>query len=65
MSPCPRQATEDLKKLLQQPGATEQLCAILGSSASPQVRQYAAVILRKRLSKARMWAKLGDEFQNR
>ncbi|KAF0294994.1 Importin-4 [Amphibalanus amphitrite] len=60
-----QQATEELKTLLQQPGAVEQLCAVLGTSSSPQVRQYAAVILRKRLAKARMWAKLGDQFQNR
>ncbi|XP_037085463.1 importin-4-like [Pollicipes pollicipes] len=59
-----QQATEELKRLLQAPGAVEQLCAVLGRSSSPQVRQYAAVILRKRLAKARQWAKLGQQFQD-
>jgi len=59
-----QQATEELKVLLREPGAVEQLCAVLGRSSSAQVRQYAAVILRKRLGKARQWTKLDQQFRD-
>ena len=40
------QATEELRVAFKQNAVIPELCGILASSASPQVRQYAAILLR-------------------
>ena len=39
-------ATQDLKAAFKQPGVIAELCGVLGSSQTVQIRQYAAVLLR-------------------
>ena len=39
-------ATAELRVAFKQPDFVAQLCSLLDSSSSPQVRQYAAVLLR-------------------
>jgi len=50
-------ATADLRAAFKQPGVIPELCAVLTSSPQLQVRQYAAVLLRKKFHKARSWRK--------
>lgn len=52
------QATNDLKNLLRDPGINLALCHCLASSPNAQVRQYAAVLLRRKMVKAKNWKKL-------
>ena len=49
------QATADLQEALKHPETIHALCEVVVTSANPQLRQYAAVILRKRLIKLRNW----------
>ncbi|KAL5466681.1 hypothetical protein EMCRGX_G030825 [Ephydatia muelleri] len=51
-----RQATQDLQSIYKDPSVVPVLCQILTSSHNPQIRQFAAVVLRKRLVK--MWKRL-------
>lgn len=51
-------ATEELRLAFKDPEVIPTLCRILTTSASPQIRQYAAVLLRKKFSKSRSWNKL-------
>lgn len=53
-----QEGTKELGDLLKTPGVVGELCKVMGTSTAPQVRQYAAVILRKRLGKSRHWVKL-------
>ncbi|CRL01971.1 CLUMA_CG015064, isoform A [Clunio marinus] len=50
-----QKATEELNEALKRPETIQILCEIVVRSANPQLRQYAAVILRKRLVKLRFW----------
>ncbi|XP_013410822.1 importin-4-like [Lingula anatina] len=50
-----KQATEQLKQLYKDPNIVPVLCGVIGTSQNPQVRQYAAVLLRRKISKARQW----------
>lgn len=50
--------------MLKSPSVVGELCQVMGTSAAPQVRQYAAVILRKRLGKTRHWMKLEADVKN-
>ncbi|XP_060031272.1 importin-4 isoform X2 [Erinaceus europaeus] len=45
-----RQATEQLRTALRDPAALPALCDLLASAADPQIRQFAAVLTRRRLS---------------
>jgi len=58
-------ATEDLRAAFKQPGVIPELCGVLGSSQKVQIRQYAAVLLRKKFSKSGSWFKfsLADRSQ--
>jgi hypothetical protein len=51
-------ATADLRTAFKQPGAIAELCGVLSTSLQPQVRQYAAVLLRKKFHKGKAWGKL-------
>ncbi|EEB17594.1 Importin-4, putative [Pediculus humanus corporis] len=52
------QGTKELREAFKNPEAIPALCNVLSTSNNPQIRQYAAVILRKRLSKQKHWNKL-------
>ncbi|CAI7993545.1 Importin-4 [Geodia barretti] len=51
-----QQATRDLQAVYRNPDVIPGLCTLLHSSPNPQIRQFAAVLLRKRLVK--LWKKL-------
>ncbi|XP_070585747.1 importin-4 isoform X2 [Erythrolamprus reginae] len=52
-----QQATAQLKEVMKQPAALSHLCHVMTSSQDPQIQQFAAVLLRRRLSKH--WKKIG------
>ncbi|KAE8750906.1 hypothetical protein FOCC_FOCC002334 [Frankliniella occidentalis] len=56
-----QKGTAELREAFQKPGVILELCTVVVSSSNPQIRQYAAVLLRKRLSKAKHWNKLSAE----
>jgi len=56
-----KKASEELRVAFKDPGVIPELCRILGTSTSPQTRQYAAVLLRKKFSKQKNWNKLNAE----
>ncbi|XP_054850863.1 importin-4 isoform X2 [Eublepharis macularius] len=51
-----QQATIQLKEALKQPSALSHLCQVMSNSRNPQIRQFAAVLVRRRLTKH--WRKL-------
>jgi hypothetical protein len=53
-----QQATRDLQGVYRNPEVIRDLCSLLQTSPNPQIRQFAAVLLRKRLVK--LWKKLPD-----
>lgn len=55
------QATHDLQEAFKRPETVPAFCDLIVSSANPQVRQYSAVLLRKRLAKLRNWQVLPQE----
>ncbi|XP_034255922.1 importin-4-like [Thrips palmi] len=59
-----QKGTAELREAFQKPGVILELCNVVVSSTDPQIRQYAAVLLRKRLSKSKHWAKLSPEEKN-
>ncbi|XP_032963784.1 importin-4 isoform X2 [Rhinolophus ferrumequinum] len=56
-----RQATEQLQIALRDPAALPALCDSLASAADPQIRQFAALLIRRRLSTR--WRRLGAEHR--
>ncbi|XP_039286154.1 importin-4-like, partial [Nilaparvata lugens] len=56
-----QEGTKELREAFKDPGVISSLCNVLVSSSNPQVRQYAAVLLRKRLSKSQHWTRLSAE----
>ncbi|XP_065913448.1 importin-4-like [Dysidea avara] len=58
-----RQATAELQTIYKHPSIIPSLCEVLEGSQNPQYRQYAAVLLRKRLVK--LWKKLDEETHTR
>lgn len=59
-----QQATQQLKELFKDPNIVPGLCQVLGASQVPQVRQYAAVLLRRKIQKSRHWSALSAEIQH-
>ncbi|KAK7085046.1 Ran GTPase binding [Halocaridina rubra] len=59
-----QEGTRELGEVLKTPGVVGDLCRVMGTSTAPQIRQYAAVILRKRLAKSRHWSKLDNDVKN-
>ncbi|XP_059088623.1 importin-4-like [Tigriopus californicus] len=54
--------TRELKAALSSPQALPELCSVLTTTtASPEVRQYAAVLLRKKFGQERLWLGLSGE----
>ncbi len=56
-----QQGTAELKEAFKHPMAIQELCTVLVSSQSPQIRQYSALLLRKKLSKSKTWRSLSAE----
>ncbi|XP_039110639.1 importin-4 isoform X1 [Hyaena hyaena] len=56
-----RRATEQLQTALRDPAALPALCDLLASAADPQIRQFAAVLTRRRLSTR--WRRLAAEHR--
>ncbi|XP_006217341.2 importin-4 [Vicugna pacos] len=54
-----RRATEQLQTALRDPAALPALCDLLASAGDPQIRQFAAVLTRRRLSTC--WRRLAAE----
>lgn len=59
------EATRELRDAFRDPGICSALCGVLCTAQSPQVRQYAAVLLRRKLCKKRQWSALSPENQLR
>jgi len=57
-------ATQDLKTAFKQPGVIPELCGVLSNSQTVQIRQYAAVLLRKKFTKPGSWFKFTQEDRN-
>ncbi|XP_032091692.1 importin-4 isoform X1 [Thamnophis elegans] len=57
-----QQATAQLKEVLKEPAALSHLCYVMTHSQDPQIQQFAAVLLRRRLSKH--WKKIGAADQD-
>uniref|UniRef100_A0A8C4YLU3 Importin 4 n=1 Tax=Gopherus evgoodei TaxID=1825980 RepID=A0A8C4YLU3_9SAUR len=58
-----QQATAQLREAFRHPEVLPQLCQLLAGAPDPQIRQLAAVLLRRRLTKH--WRKLSPEEQDR
>uniref|UniRef100_T1GVS2 Importin N-terminal domain-containing protein n=1 Tax=Megaselia scalaris TaxID=36166 RepID=T1GVS2_MEGSC len=58
-----QKATNDLQEAFKHPETIPQLCEITVSSKEAQIRQYSAVLLRKRLGKLRNWQMVPPEQQ--
>ncbi|XP_037359017.1 importin-4 [Talpa occidentalis] len=56
-----RRATEQLQIALRDPAALPALCDLLASAADPQIRQFAAVLTRRRLSTR--WRRLAADLR--
>ncbi|XP_069698314.1 importin-4-like [Periplaneta americana] len=59
-----QQGTRELREAFKNPEVIPALCNVVGVSQNPQIRQYAAVLLRKRLSKSKHWTKLPVNVRN-
>ncbi len=55
------EGTQQLREAFKQPQAVPELCAVLAGGQTAQVRQYAAVLLRKKLVRASAWGRLSPE----
>ncbi|XP_043514170.1 importin-4-like isoform X1 [Frieseomelitta varia] len=53
-----QQGTAELREAFKNQENTLALCRLIASSANPQIRQYAAVLLRKHYAKEKHWFKL-------
>ncbi|KAJ3660491.1 hypothetical protein Zmor_004938 [Zophobas morio] len=60
-----QQGTKELKEAFKKPEAIPALCEVIVSSPNSQIRQSAAVLLRRKLGKKRQWSKLNVETRNR
>ncbi|ETN66625.1 importin beta-4 [Anopheles darlingi] len=58
-----RQASTELKEALKKPETIPQLCEICVTNKDAQVRQYAAMLLKKHLCKLRAWREVPAETQ--
>ncbi|XP_066592125.1 importin-4-like [Prorops nasuta] len=59
-----QQGTAELREAFKKPESTTALYQLILSSTTPQIRQYAAVLLRKRYAKSSYWVKLPQEIRN-
>ncbi|XP_076749367.1 importin-4 [Xylocopa sonorina] len=59
-----QQGTAELREAFKKPESTPALYQLIVSSSNCQIRQYAAVLLRKRYSKGKHWQKLPENVRN-
>ncbi|KOC63425.1 Importin-4 [Habropoda laboriosa] len=59
-----QQGTAELREAFKKPESTPALCQLIVSSTNSQIRQYAAVLLRKRYGKGKHWQKLQQPVRN-
>ncbi|KAF7274386.1 importin-4-like [Rhynchophorus ferrugineus] len=59
------EGTKELKEAFKKPEAVPAICDVIVTSTNPQIRQSAAVVLRRRLGKRRQWGKLNVDLRNR
>ncbi|KAG8196440.1 hypothetical protein JTE90_012265 [Oedothorax gibbosus] len=57
------QGFKEIKELLKDPSVVISLCQCITQSTNPEVRRYAAVILRRRVLKAKYWKKITPDVQ--
>ena len=55
-----QQGTAELKEAFKHPNAIPELCTILTNGNTPQIRQYSALLLRKKLGKGKLWKSLNQ-----
>ncbi|XP_018320441.1 importin-4 isoform X2 [Agrilus planipennis] len=60
-----QQGTKELKEAFKKPEAVPALCDVLVSSKNVEIRQSAAVLLRRRLGKKHQWNKVSVDIRNR
>ena len=53
-----QQGTAELKEAFKHPSAIPELCNVLTTNSVPQIRQYSALLLRKKLGRQKTWQKL-------
>ncbi|XP_011501436.1 PREDICTED: importin-4-like [Ceratosolen solmsi marchali] len=58
------QATAQLKEAFKNPQSTQLLYQLIVNSKTVQVRQYAALLLRKRYNKIKCWSQLSQEIRS-
>ncbi|KOX69401.1 Importin-4 [Melipona quadrifasciata] len=58
-----RQGTAELRKAFKKQENTLALCQLIISSTSPQIRQYAAILLKKHYAKEKHWLKLSQHIR--
>lgn len=59
------QGTKELKKAFKNPEAISALCEVIVTSPNPQIRQSAAVLLRRKFGKKRQWSRLNPDLRTR
>lgn len=59
-----QQGTKELKEAFKNPEAVPALFQLIVSAANPQIRQTAAVLLRKKLGKRHVWSKVDINIRN-
>ncbi|KAI4495616.1 hypothetical protein M0802_008451 [Mischocyttarus mexicanus] len=60
---APAYGTAELRKAFKKSESTPTLYQLIVSSANPQIRQYAAVLLRKRYNKGKHWTELPENIR--
>ncbi|XP_050398948.1 importin-4 [Patella vulgata] len=59
-----QEATKQLKEIFKDPSILPALCQVLGTSTVPQIRQYSAVLIRRKIQKKNHWNSLSDDMKN-
>ncbi|CAH1164397.1 unnamed protein product [Phyllotreta striolata] len=60
-----QEGTRELKEAFKKPEAISALCDVLVTSTHPQIRQSAAVLLRRKLGSKRHWSRVNIDVRNR
>lgn len=58
-----KEGTAELREAFKKPESTLALCQIVVASSNPEMRQYAAVLLRKRYSKCKNWLTVPQQMR--
>lgn len=59
-----QEATTELREVFKSPNLIQTLVDLLATSSTVQVRQYSAILLRRKISKIRQWNKLSVNIKN-